>query len=262
MKYIYTLVLSLLFVGTSFAYTPPSILTNYLDTKVRAYESQIAISWEETREKILFKLQTLQAIAPSNNYRDIDQEIFIYIIQYLVQNLEREVPQFLTRDDFAATYDWFDIVQYPEQIIATVINDWSWGQTDDDSFQNLAGFIFGDNTTGAEIAMTSPVTRVAIDDSRYETAFIMPSGWTMESLPTPNNDRITIKTIPSSLKAVKKFSGRVSKSVVDTQWAQFQEQMKSQWVTRYGRPTLSQYDGPRVSGNARRNELWVELNDM
>lgn len=261
MKYIYIFLLSFLLFGTtSAAYAPPSILTSFLDTKITAYETQIAIWWEERRDEILFKLQTLQAAAPSSNYRNIDQGTFIYIMDYLVQNIEKKPVPLLTREDFAATYIWFDIVAYPEKIIATVINEWSWGQTDDDSFQNLAGFIFGDNTSGAEIAMTSPVIRTWIDEYSYETAFIMPSGWTLESLPTPNNDRVTIKTIPASLKAVKKFSGRVSKDVADKQWSFFQEDMKSQWVTRYWRPTLSQYDGPRVSGNERRNELRVDLN--
>ena len=260
MKYIYTLILSLLFLGTSFAYTPPSVLTTYLESKVGIYQAQIDLWWQEAREKIVFKLVKRKNIAPSKNYRDLDPAMFLYVVEYLIQNIKKS-SQPLTRDDFAASYQWFEIVQYPEQIIATVMNDWSRGQTEDDSFQNLAWYIFGDNTTGAEIAMTSPVTRTAIDENTYETAFIMPSGWTMDSLPTPNNSRVWIRTIPSSLKAVKKFSGRVSKSVVDTQWAIFQEDLLSQWITRYGRPTLSQYDGPRVRGDARRNELWVELNN-
>jgi hypothetical protein len=59
----------------------------------------------------------------------------------------------------------------------------------------LAGFIFGDNTENNKIAMTSPVTRTQKAALQYETAFIMPSERTMDNLPSPNNDRITIKEI-------------------------------------------------------------------
>ena len=75
--------------------------------------------------------------------------------------------------------------------------------------------------------MTSPVTRTQIDPYSYETAFIMPDGWTLESLPSPNNGRVIIKTIPGSLKAVRRFSGRVTKETVDTQWITFQKDLQN-----------------------------------
>jgi hypothetical protein len=54
--------------------------------------------------------------------------------------------------------------------------------------------------------MTSPVTREKISDVSYETAFIMPSEWTMETLPEPNNEKVSIKQLASSLRAVWRFS--------------------------------------------------------
>jgi hypothetical protein len=54
--------------------------------------------------------------------------------------------------------------------------------------------------------MTSPVTRYKTSDVSYETAFIMPPKRTLENLPEPNNDRVSIKKIASSLQAVWRFS--------------------------------------------------------
>lgn len=260
MKHLFFLFIWLCITNVSYAYTPSDVLEQFLETKVEKYELMIDIQWETMRTKLVSALQQILDIAPDKNYRNIEQEKFVFIISFLRNRIEENDKKTLTVDDFPGSYEGFVIVQYPDQIVATVRNTWPFGQTNDDSFQNLAGFIFGDNTSSTEIAMTSPVTRTQLDETTYETAFIMPSGWTMDSLPIPNNERITIKTIPWSLKAVRKFSGRVSKDVVDTQRELFQNDLVSQWVERYGLPTLSQYDGPRVAGSSRRNELWVELN--
>lgn len=259
MKYFFFLVFWVCALSISFAYTPSETLEHFLEEKVKSYEVIIDMQWETMCERLLSALEEIQEKGPSNNYRNIEQEKFSYIISFLINNL-RKTSKILTLDDFPGTYDGFEIVQYPSQIVATVHNTWPFGQTNDDSFQNLAGFIFWDNASGTEIAMTSPVTRTQLDDTTYETAFIMPDSWTLASLPTPNNERVTIKTLPWSLKAVKRFSWRVTKDIVDTQRALFQEDLIAAEITRYGLPTLSQYDWPRVAASSRRNELWVELN--
>jgi len=260
-RYLIISLLSFALISTGYAYTPSDALESTLDLKIMGYEAMIQRTGESTRIKLLSILQEIIEIAPAKEYRNIEQEKFIFIISYLIDNIWSNGPKTLTRNDFWDTYNGFEIVKYPETIVATVRNTWPLGQTNDDSFQNLAGFIFGDNDSRSEIAMTSPVTRTQLDASSYETAFVMPTGWTMDTLPVPNNDRITIKTIPWSLKAVKRFGGRVSKDIVDQQRAEFQDDLKAKGIDRYGLPTLSQYDWPRVSAANRRNELWVELNE-
>lgn len=53
--------------------------------------------------------------------------------------------------------------------------------------------------------MTAPVTRTEVADGTFETAFIMPAKRTMETLPVPNNDAISIKETTPSRKAVRTF---------------------------------------------------------
>lgn len=166
----------------------------------------------------------------------------------------------LTLESFPEQYENIDIVMVPEQIVATVTNEWSLWQRNDDAFEYLAGFIFGDNTEQDKIAMTSPVTRYKTSDVSYETAFIMPPKRTLENLPEPNNDRVSIKKIASSLQAVWRFSWYVNQESTDTQWKLFQEELENAGIIWYGMPTLAQYDGPWVSANRRTNELWVSLN--
>lgn len=171
-----------------------------------------------------------------------------------------EVAIFLTINDFPWNYEWITIVQSQPQIIATVKNEWSLWQRNDDAFENLAWYIFGDNSGGKKIAMTSPVTREVLTDTSYETAFIMPDGWTMDNLPAPSTERIEIKEIPGVLRASWRFSGYVTQDAVDREREAFQQRLEEEQITWHGRPTLAQYDGPWVAARNRRNELWVSLN--
>ena len=80
----------------------------------------------------------------------------------------------------------------------------------DDSFRKVAGFIFGDNTNGEKINMTSPV--VIKLHNNYEMAFLMPKKYNIENLPKPSNEEINIYTEPGSLKACIKYSGYTNNS--------------------------------------------------
>jgi hypothetical protein len=154
------------------------------------------------------------------------------------------------------------ITVLPPQLVATVVNEWPLRQRNDDAFEYLAWFIFGDNKSVTSIAMTSPVVRSQLSDSTYETAFIMPSKRTLDTVPEPNNDRVSLTTTPSSLQAVWKFSWYVTQDAVDREWEFFQKELRSNEIVRYGMPTLAQYDWPWVAASSRRNELRVSLNPL
>lgn len=195
------------------------------------------------------------------NYAQED-ELILEEISAMIDDIivQEPVETLLTIEDFPDDYATIDIVEIPQQIIATVINEGALWQRNDDAFDYLAGFIFGDNSEADKIAMTSPVVREQLNDSSYETAFIMPDGWTMKTLPDPNNDRVEIKEIPWSLQAVWRFSWYTTETAVDSQWELFQQDLEKEWITWYGLPTLAQYDWPWVWANRRRNELRVSLN--
>jgi hypothetical protein len=82
----------------------------------------------------------------------------------------------------------------------------------------------------------------------------------METLPEPNNEKVSIKQLASSLRAVWRFSWYVWQDRVDQEWEAFQQALQDNWIKRYGLPTLAQYDWPWVRASARKNELRVALN--
>ena len=86
-------------------------------------------------------------------------------------------------------------------------------------FRFLAGYIFGNNISRQKIEMTKPVqvsqsqkiamtTPVTITgDGIFSVAFIMPSEYTLETLPLPKDDNIHFTVIPSHQMAAIRFSG-------------------------------------------------------
>lgn len=75
-----------------------------------------------------------------------------------------------------------------------------------DAFRKLAGYIFGANRAGSEIAMTTPV-ETAATPGVMTMRFFMPAGLTREMLPESTDPRIRIVEVRPELLAVLRFSG-------------------------------------------------------
>ena len=95
---------------------------------------------------------------------------------------------------------------------------------------------------------------------KWRIHFVMPSQFTIASIPKPKSDAISLREVPSKFYLVHSYSGfntiaRVqAKTDEAMQWAQ----RKSLKVI--GTPQLSRYDPPWTLPMFRRNEIMVEIN--
>ncbi len=55
------------------------------------------------------------------------------------------------------------------------------------AFHILAGYIFGGNEQKTKIQMTAPVNMQKVGESEFAVQFVMPSEWTLNTLPKPND---------------------------------------------------------------------------
>lgn len=100
-------------------------------------------------------------------------------------------------------------------------------------FMPLANYIFGANEPGENIAMTAPVAAAPVvserggmsggsgekiamtapvgtapeGDGTYRVRFHMPSEWTMDTLPAPEDPAVTFREIPERAMVVAGFTG-------------------------------------------------------
>jgi hypothetical protein len=113
-----------------------------------------------------------------------------------------------------------------------------------------------------KIAMTAPVTMAAESDtggSNWRMQFVMPSRYTLATLPKPVNAAVKLRELPPRRVAVIRFSGFSGDSKVAEKTA-----VLTAWVTRAGLkavgvPQLARYNAPWTPPPFRRNEVMLTL---
>jgi hypothetical protein len=165
-----------------------------------------------------------------------------------------------------------EVRQYIPMIIAEVqVN----GRREDaigDGFRLLADYIFGNNIAQQDIAMTAPVeqqesTKIAMTapvqqqsiGDYWQISFVMPSEYTMETLPKPVNKHVTIKEIPAKTFAVITFSGTNSDKNVKDHENQLKKYVGDNELSVIGTPKYAFYNPPWTLPTMRRNEVMIEI---
>ncbi|MGR3485448.1 MAG: SOUL family heme-binding protein [Paracoccaceae bacterium] len=155
-------------------------------------------------------------------------------------------------------------------------------------FQILAGYIFGGNAAREGIAMTAPVTQapaarggsVRIDmtapvtqapvtqapvtqeqgaEGIWTVRFAMPSEWTLETLPVPNDPRIRLVEAPAVREAVLAFSGRAGAEALSRAEAMLRAQIAAAGLQVAGPARHMHYDDPFTAPANRRTEVAIPL---
>ena len=181
-----------------------------------------------------------------------------------------------------STYIWdVEIRTMPSVLVASVLVPGEDISSPNDSFRQLAGFIFGDNVSRDKIAMTAPVTSktVPTEDKNNEkiamtapvtstsvwqmteVSFVMPSKWTIDTLPIPNNPNVTISETDPKTLAVWKFGWYATKKNIASEKEKFMQALESNDISRSDEMTLAQYNDPWTPAWMRTNEWWVDISE-
>lgn len=182
-----------------------------------------------------------------------------------------------------------ELRRYPAFIVAETWVDGDMSEASNKGFRAIAGYIFGDNkaaggSDSAKIAMTAPVTLepaapsqkiamtapVTIEPQAGETLnmegakrwrvhFVMPSQYTLATLPKPNNTAVTLREVPAKTWAVLNFSGFNTEARVQQHTDELLAWVVTKKMTRIGNPQLARYDPPWTLPMFRRNEIMLEV---
>lgn len=117
--------------------------------------------------------------------------------------------------------DSFELREYAPQILAEVTVEGDLDAASNQGFRLIAGYIFGQNQVSEKIAMTVPVAvepndqqksaKIAMtapvgiepvksdqsSGNRWTVSFVMPSEYTLETLPKPLNAKVKIRELPA-----------------------------------------------------------------
>lgn len=152
----------------------------------------------------------------------------------------------------------FEIRFYPSATLATInSNAKTYKDLSGPGFRKLAGYIFGGNETNTSISMTSPV-HMNINDSVSSMSFVMPSSYTQENLPKPNDPNVLIHKTPEEYVAVMRFGGFASDQDLVFYSKKLNDILEEKGISAYGNARYLGYNPPYQLIN-RRNEIIVSI---
>jgi hypothetical protein len=152
----------------------------------------------------------------------------------------------------------FEIRFYPSATLATInSNAKTYRDLSGPGFRKLAGYIFGGNETNTSIPMTSPV-HMNINDSASSMSFVMPSSYTEESLPKPNDPNVLIQKTPDEYVAVLQFGGFASDKDLVFYSKKLNDILEEKGITAYGNARFLGYNPPFQLVD-RKNEIVVSV---
>lgn len=169
----------------------------------------------------------------------------------------------------------FELRVIESHLVAETFVEGDFDQVGSEGFRRLVGYIGGANRTQAkismtapvvqepaseEIAMTAPVAQEKVGD-RYRITFVMPSEYTLESLPQPTDTRIRLRAEPERTVAAIQYSGTWSRSRYDEHERSLREWIRQRNLEPIGEPVWARYDPPFMPWFLRRNEILIGVRE-
>jgi hypothetical protein len=110
-----------------------------------------------------------------------------------------------------------------------------------------------------KIDMKAPVAEEQIKGHVYRISFTMPSKYTLETLPKPNDERIKFKEVKNNKTAVIKFSGRAKEKLAQKEIQELKLWLAEKNIKPKSNFIVAQYNQPLVPGFLRKNEIIVQI---
>lgn len=179
-----------------------------------------------------------------------------------------------------------EVRMYQSAIVAQVQVRGDQREALNGGFRILAGYIFGKNKRRTsmdmtspvaaqsekiamtspvvaqchKIAMTSPVTSQSTGDS-MTVSFFMPPGYSLDTLPEPQDNQIRFVELPERKLAAIGFSGSWNPQSFSKHAEALMRRLRVNNIQAVGEPFNAYYDPPFMPPFMRRNEVLVSIAD-
>lgn len=167
----------------------------------------------------------------------------------------------------------YEIRKYDAYLIAQTQVTGSLGEASRKGFRIIADYIFGNNLSHDKISMTAPVVeqrsqKIAmttpvintLEDSNTRTiSFILPSKYTLDTLPKPNNPQVTITAVPQHTVAALRFTWYPTATRIDQKKAKLAVLLAQDNQTTTGAIQVARYNPPLSMPLLLRNEILIPI---
>ena len=167
----------------------------------------------------------------------------------------------------------FELRDYDPYITSQVtVTAQDYNEAASRGFNPLANYIFGGNISKEKISMTSPVSAqptsekiamtapVTVSGSgTYTVEFFIPAKFTLESLPTPTNERVRFKAHPRRRVAAIRFSGHFKQKNFEKNIQILRQWIIKEGLEEKGEPAIAGYNPPFTPWFLKHNEVLIEV---
>jgi hypothetical protein len=161
---------------------------------------------------------------------------------------------------------------YEPMIIAAVEVNGERKEAIGNGFRLIADYIFGNNAIAQnmemkapveqqqtkKIAMTAPVQQQQ-SGALWTISFVMPSKYTLSTIPKPNREEIKLTLIASKEFIVIRFSGTNSDEQITKYQTELLSYIRKNKIKIVGEPKYAFYNPPWTLPFMRRNEIMFEV---
>lgn len=173
--------------------------------------------------------------------------------------------------------DGYEIREYAPYILAQVTVTGSYSDATSQGFRLIADYIFGNNTTKASIAMTTPVLESGIPKSSEKIAmttpvlessmgsnsrniaFVLPAKYTLETLPQPNNPAVSLVAIPARKVAALRYTWYPTEARTENKKALLTNYLERDQKVILGPIETARYNPPLSMPLTLRNEILIPI---
>lgn len=168
----------------------------------------------------------------------------------------------------------FELRRYEPYLVAELEVSVPFEEAGSAAFRPLANYIFGGNRRSEKMEMTAPVTQMPKGETIGMTApvlqsarssgvhvvsFVMPSRYTLATLPLPTNERIRFREVPARVMAAWTYRGGWSQERYAKEEEALRAALSKSKRTAAGPPMWARYNAPFTPAFLRRNEILVEV---
>lgn len=170
----------------------------------------------------------------------------------------------------------FELRRYSSYVVAETYVQGDFEAVGSEGFRRLADYIGGKNQKKESISMTAPASQKpesekismtapvsqARENGRWRITFMMPSAYTMDTLPIPDDERIALREEKEKTVAVIRYSGTWGKKRYENHASKLMEWIFTKGWKILGAAVWARYNPPFVPWFMRRNEILIPVQNQ
>jgi hypothetical protein len=167
----------------------------------------------------------------------------------------------------------FEIRDYAPHILAETVVQGDIENAGNKAFKRLFRYISGDNRSRDKVAMTAPVSQQPMGEKikmttpvgqqrvkeSWAVSFMMPASYTLETLPEPEDPKVTLRQVPARRMAAVRYSGFWSEKGYLRYKLELESWIHEKGLIIIGDPIWARYNSPFTLWFLRRNEILIPV---